>query len=246
LAYGAGRLRYELATGFKVGGTAGLPINNLRVGTDGELITWDASGDPAAVAVGTATHVLTSNGTGAAPTFQAAAGGGAWTLIGTQDASDSATLTQTGIDTTYDMYAIALSTLIPASDSQQLRCRVGDSAGIDSGGSDYEYHTQMLESDSATYQANPSSSNDNILLTDSIGNATGESGGGMLWLSTGGNTVWPLISGVINSIAGTGIIRAGQVLAARRSAIALTQIRVYFANGNIASGRMTVWGISHA
>ena len=52
-------------------------LAELASGTDGELITWDASGDPAAVAVGTATHVLTSNGAGAAPTFQAAAGGGA-------------------------------------------------------------------------------------------------------------------------------------------------------------------------
>ena len=39
-------------------------------GTDGELITYDASGDPAAVAVGTATHVLTSNGAGAEPSFK--------------------------------------------------------------------------------------------------------------------------------------------------------------------------------
>ena len=96
----------NLEAGFKVGGSAGVPtasiqddavttakildanvttakINDdaitlakLAAGTDGELITWDASGDPAAVAVGTATHVLTSNGAGAAPTFQAAGGGG--------------------------------------------------------------------------------------------------------------------------------------------------------------------------
>ena len=52
-------------------------LAEIASGTDGELITWDASGDPAAVAVGTATHVLTSNGAGAAPTFQAPAGGGA-------------------------------------------------------------------------------------------------------------------------------------------------------------------------
>ena len=44
-------------------------------GTDGELITYDASGNPAKVAVGTNGHVLTSNGSGAAPTFQAASGG---------------------------------------------------------------------------------------------------------------------------------------------------------------------------
>jgi hypothetical protein len=53
-----------------------IDIADLANGTDGELITWDAAGAPAAVAVGTATHVLTSNGAGAAPTFQAAASGG--------------------------------------------------------------------------------------------------------------------------------------------------------------------------
>jgi hypothetical protein len=54
----------------------GLPIAGIAAGTDGELITWNASGVAAAVAVGTSTHVLTSNGAGAAPTFQAASGGG--------------------------------------------------------------------------------------------------------------------------------------------------------------------------
>lgn len=53
-----------------------LKVSDLKTGTDGELITWDASGNPATVAAGTATHVLTSNGAGAAPTFQAAGGGG--------------------------------------------------------------------------------------------------------------------------------------------------------------------------
>jgi hypothetical protein len=54
----------------------GLPIAGIANGTDGELITWNASGVAAAVAVGSADEVLTSNGSGAAPTFQAAAGGG--------------------------------------------------------------------------------------------------------------------------------------------------------------------------
>jgi len=57
----------------------------LADGTDGELITWNACGAPAAVATGTATHVLTSNGVGTAPTFQAAAGGSCgWTVTGKQ------------------------------------------------------------------------------------------------------------------------------------------------------------------
>ena len=51
-------------------------LAKMAGGTDGNLITYDTSGDPAYVATGTATHVLTSNGAGAAPTFQAPAAGG--------------------------------------------------------------------------------------------------------------------------------------------------------------------------
>ena len=61
--------------------TAKILDNNVTLakmagGTDGNLITYDASGDPAYVATGSATNVLTSNGAGAAPTFQAAAASG--------------------------------------------------------------------------------------------------------------------------------------------------------------------------
>jgi hypothetical protein len=51
-----------------------LPVSGLADGTDGELITWDAAGVAATVPVGTADQVLTSNGVGAAPTFQDAGG----------------------------------------------------------------------------------------------------------------------------------------------------------------------------
>ena len=66
----------DIQTNFKISGTAGLPLSDLRAGTAGNLITYDASGDPAAVSTGTANQVLTSNGAGAAPTFQDAGGGG--------------------------------------------------------------------------------------------------------------------------------------------------------------------------
>ena len=60
-----------------VAGATGLTIQPAVVdvamlsnGVDGEIITWSAAGVAATVAVGTATHVLTSNGVGVAPTFQ--------------------------------------------------------------------------------------------------------------------------------------------------------------------------------
>lgn len=53
----------------------GLPVAGLAAGVDGELITWNAAGLAATVGVGTVTQVLTSNGPGAAPTFQAPVAG---------------------------------------------------------------------------------------------------------------------------------------------------------------------------
>jgi len=59
-------------------------LAKMAHGTDGELITYDASGAPTTVAVGEAEQVLTSNGPGAAPTFQAAGGGGGGVEAGTK------------------------------------------------------------------------------------------------------------------------------------------------------------------
>jgi hypothetical protein len=50
-----------------------ITLAKMAAGTDGNLITYDASGDPAYVATGTSGQVLTSNGAGAAPTFQSSA-----------------------------------------------------------------------------------------------------------------------------------------------------------------------------
>jgi hypothetical protein len=64
---------YEIlydGTAFQVTRLSGVGIADLANGTDGELITWDTSGAPTTVAVGTSGQVLTSNGAGAAPTFQ--------------------------------------------------------------------------------------------------------------------------------------------------------------------------------
>jgi len=81
----------------------GLPVAGLAGGTDGELITWDASGNAATVAVGTSGHVLTSNGAGAAPTFQAGGGGGSgeWTYNSTVTLSADT-------DTIFDLSALGV------------------------------------------------------------------------------------------------------------------------------------------
>ena len=53
-----------------------ITLAKMAAGTDGNIISYDTSGDPVAVATGSAGQVLTSAGAGAVPSFQAAAGGG--------------------------------------------------------------------------------------------------------------------------------------------------------------------------
>ena len=60
-------------------------LAKMASGTDGNLITYDASGDPAYVTTGTSGQILTSGGTGVAPTFQNAAAAGATNIDGLSD-----------------------------------------------------------------------------------------------------------------------------------------------------------------
>lgn len=53
-----------------------IDITEIKSGTDGELITYDASGNPAKVGAGTAGHFLKSQGAGNVPIFAAVPAGG--------------------------------------------------------------------------------------------------------------------------------------------------------------------------
>ncbi len=78
-----------------VNSISNIVVSDLADATDGELITWDAAGAPDTVAVGISGQVLTSNGVGAAPTFQAAGAGSSISQLDT-----SITVTDTGSDGT--------------------------------------------------------------------------------------------------------------------------------------------------
>ena len=51
-------------------------LAKMAGGTDGNIISYDASGDPVAIATGTDGQVLTSTGAGSPPAFETPAGGG--------------------------------------------------------------------------------------------------------------------------------------------------------------------------
>ena len=61
-----------------------ISLAKMATGTDGQIITYDASGNPVAVGPGTDGQVLTSTGAGSPPAFEDASSGGA-TLSGSTD-----------------------------------------------------------------------------------------------------------------------------------------------------------------
>ena len=97
-------------------------LAKIASGTDGELITWDASGNPAAVGAGTSGHFLKSQGAGSVPVFAAA--GGAWSYVSTATASNSATLDFTNMASGYD-YKYMVDYMIMAADNKYFDMRVG-------------------------------------------------------------------------------------------------------------------------
>jgi hypothetical protein len=236
----------NLEAGFKIGGTAGVPVSELRAGTDGELITWDASGDPATVAVGTATHVLTSNGAGAAPTFQAA-GGGAWNVIGSTVASDDATITITGLDSTYEIYAIGFSSIIFAAAERLMEIQIGDSGGIITA-SNYRFNRMDMHTTSADEGGmnNDGGAEWEVNVGGGGGSGTAyETFGGMFFLQSIQDT-WPLLQGTSSNIHADGQGRQSWFGGQYTANETVTQLRFRANAGNITSGRITVWGLAHA
>ena len=153
-----------------------ITLAKMAGGTDGNLITYDASGDPAYVATGTAGQVLTSGGAGVAPTMQDAAGG-MGTLIGSVDVSGSpSTIDFDGLFTSdYNIYKLEGSGIRQSSASDGLRIR------FKSGGS-FQTSNYMWQIDGiyngGTALNNGSASDAQIVLTTrgsdaAAGDATG-------------------------------------------------------------------------
>jgi hypothetical protein len=88
----------------------------MASGTDGNIITYDTSGNPAVVATGSDGQVLTSAGADAVPAFEAAAGGGKILQVVTDQASDEESTTAVSF-VTYDAVSV---TITPATTSSRI------------------------------------------------------------------------------------------------------------------------------
>ncbi len=177
-------------------------------------------------------------------------GGGAWTLIGTVVASSDVSIEITGLTgAAFASFVFIISDLVPSVDGTNIRLRVGDSGGFDSGSSDYIYHLTRVHSGSSGYNASvigvsPGLSVISVALA--VGNAAGEGLGGVLYLTSPSDTSTnPVVTGTLTHIDNTGEVRGGSLVASRTAAIALDRIQLHPLSGDLTSGRLTAWGISH-
>tara|TARA_R110000744_G_scaffold119932_1_gene223561 strand:+ start:391 stop:981 length:591 start_codon:yes stop_codon:yes gene_type:complete len=173
----------------------------------------------------------------------------AWVKVGSTTADNSATILVTGLSSAYGNYFIALSDVMPGSDTDVI-FQVGDSSGIDSGGTDYNSATTIRNQ--STGEWNESNGNTStISLNGSNTPNYGQAVTGHIWLHQPGNSaqthafIWDITYSNSNSV---GNVSTEHVSGhgKRMHVINLDRIQIKLSSGNIASGTVTVWGLSSA
>ena len=182
---------------------------------------------------------------------EAAAAAGGLVLIGTAVASDSASLTVTGLDATYESYKIIGSNMTPATDNVEPWMRLGDSSGVDSGSTDYIGEVGGLYVGGTTfygyqYWGGYSHINMGGDHAEMIGNSTGEGVSFEATLSAPRGTQYPAVHGQC-AAHDMNTHYSMYLFAGQRDALITTdRVNFLFESGNITTGRLTVFGMAHA
>lgn len=215
-------------------------LAKLAAGTAGNLITYDASGNPAAVGTGTSGQILTSNGAGAAPTFEDAASGGGFADISETTFSSDAAWTIT-LSSSYERYMLELENVKPATDNVQWILEVSDDNQVSWETANYGYLNLGYRAASGTgsniFLGDDSHTAMVLNGSDNVGNATNEGINGTIfigdWTDTAGFKTAAWLMNYFNTATqfcysnGHGTYR---------QTTAITDIRLRFGSGNIASG----------
>ena len=197
----------------------------------------------ASTGLATSGYVLTSNGSSALPSFQAAAGGGSWVLIQTQTASSSASLDfTTGITSTYNNFVVVFSNIIPSTQNNIL-IRVSTDGGSTYATTGYVSSIAgMNVSSGGSYSALSGTNTDGFYLTGpGLGVAPGASGTVFLYGLTNGQE--PAVAGNCT------FWRAGNALwtawvGGYSTSTTVNAIRIIGDAGTLTSGIVSLYGIS--
>ncbi len=125
-------------------GTIQLQVNGTTPSLT--LATTGAIGVGSTPSYGTAGQALLSGGSGAAPTW---GGAGALTLLQSATAATSSTISLTSLSSTYDMYMVTGTAIVPTVSNLSLRLRVGVGGTVQT--ASYKSNTAYTASDTSTF-----------------------------------------------------------------------------------------------
>jgi hypothetical protein len=196
--------------------------------------------------VGSSGNVLTSNGAGALPTFQAPAGGsGALIFIASATASASATIDfNNNLSATYDNYLIVAENVLPATNAVTTQFRVGTGAGP-------TYQTSSYSGNGTCYSGAASYASGtgalDLTIASRTSNTASRVGGGQVWIKGVNSGVDKLINSVWQNWDSTSAYDNINNLAGRwQGATVLTSARFLMSSGNISAGIYKLYGIANS
>ena len=103
-------------------------LEKMAAGTDGQIITYDASGNPTAVGPGSDGQVLTSTGAGSPPAFEAVSAGG--TLTAKQATTSGSSVDFTGIPAGTKWITMQFNSM-GSNGTDLFGVQLGDAGGIE-------------------------------------------------------------------------------------------------------------------
>ena len=154
-------------------------LAKMASGTDGNVISYDASGNPVAIATGTDGQVLTSTGAGSPPAFEA--GSSLVFLEKYTCGTDTSKEFNLSSYTTFPVYKIIINSVRPSADNQDFKGTVGTSSG---------YQTSYLLASAFAYRSAGGSGHsaaggnatDCIIKTTSVASDTDRGISGVVYL----------------------------------------------------------------
>ena len=223
-----------------------ITLAKLAGGTDGNIISFDASGDPAFVATGNDGQVLTSAGAGAAPAFETIASADS-VLISTTTASSSANLSIALSNATFSSYCFILERIVPATDNVSMHIRTSTDGGsnYDNTGGNYLFGANFNVQGVAHGGISGSSETSLIVpeIHSNIGSSTGEGLSGQFWVYGAGLTnTYTLMTGhfaIVSSAPNPNNFTIGGY---RGSAADVDAVQFIMTSGAIESGRIKLYG----
>jgi len=154
-----------------------------------------------------------------------------------------ASVTLTGIDSTYDVYMVKVMNCTPDTDGQGLHYRVTES-GTPNTTANYDYAVKNLRAAAGFSNGSATNQTYGLVTSGLTGSATNETANSIMYIFNANNSseyTFTTIEGAI--LSNTNELRGGQGGNVFTSASSVDGVQIFFDSGNIESATLTLYGL---